>query len=130
MSKHKVGDVVEIVSNACGHHFKIGERVEILDVAVSYIGKSTIRKDQVWYFDDGDCKAPTTLKPTSHCSIIKSHMREHGSISMLEAFGVYRIFNLKGRIADLRAAGEEIHTQMCTDNTGKKYAKYSFKEAA
>ena len=59
---------------------------------------------------------------------ILKHMREHGSITMLEAFGVYRIFNLKGRIADLRCKGMAIETTMKRDDTGKSYASYSLAE--
>lgn len=65
----------------------------------------------------------------SHKKIIMDHIRDHGSISFLEAFGVYRIFNLKGRIADLRADGVAITTTMKKDETGKTYADYSFTEA-
>lgn len=59
--------------------------------------------------------------------IIIEHMRKHGHISMLEALGVHRIFNLQGRIADLRIKhGKDfIVTEMKTDDTGKKYASYS-----
>ena len=67
----------------------------------------------------------TNPKKRSHVQIIMDHMRDKGSISFLEAFGVYRIFNLKGRIADLRGRGEVIYTTMKTDETGKKYAEYS-----
>lgn len=56
------------------------------------------------------------------------HMKEHGSISFLEAFGVHRIFNLKGRIADLRGKGYKINTTMKIDDTGKRYAEYSLAE--
>lgn len=63
-------------------------------------------------------------------SILK-HMLERDHITMLEAFGVYRCFNLKGRIADLRIKhGKDfIHTEMCADDTGKKYARYSINPA-
>jgi len=55
---------------------------------------------------------------------ILTHLREYGHITALQAIGVYRIFNLKGRIFDLRAAGYPIETDMVTDATGKRYARY------
>jgi Helix-turn-helix domain len=63
-------------------------------------------------------------------TIILEHMRDKGSISVLEAIGVYRIFNLTGRIADMRikhrkGQGPAIHTEMKSDSTGKTYASYS-----
>jgi hypothetical protein len=55
---------------------------------------------------------------------ILNHLREYGHITALQAIGVYRIFNLKGRVYDLRAAGWNVQTDMVSDATGKRYARY------
>jgi hypothetical protein len=56
--------------------------------------------------------------------ILLDHLRSGRSITQLEAIGLYRVFNLKGRINDLRKDGHEIVTDMTTDTTGKRYARY------
>lgn len=61
----------------------------------------------------------------SHEQLIINHLKRHDHITMLEALGVYRIFNLRGRISDLRKKGYKIHTEMKRDATGKTYAAYS-----
>lgn len=52
------------------------------------------------------------------------HLERHGSISPLEAFGVYRITRLAARIKEIRNAGFKVVTNMKTDPTGTKYAEY------
>lgn len=52
------------------------------------------------------------------------HLERHGSISPLEAFGVYRITRLAARIKEIRNAGFKVETNMKTDPTGTKYAEY------
>lgn len=56
---------------------------------------------------------------------VLAHMEQHGSISPLEAFGVYRITRLAARINEIRDAGVEITTTMKRDATGTRYASYS-----
>lgn len=60
----------------------------------------------------------------SQTDILLTHLRTKGSITQLEAIGVHRIFNLKGRINDLRKRGHDIVTEMKLDTTGKRYAEY------
>lgn len=55
---------------------------------------------------------------------LMDHMINGDHITPLEAMGVYRIFNCKGRIADLRTMGVPVETKMKVDATGKKYASY------
>ena len=62
--------------------------------------------------------------------LILKHLRTGANLTILEALGVYRIFNLKARINELRKAGYDIRTEMRVDHTGKQYASYSLKEAA
>lgn len=59
--------------------------------------------------------------------LLLRHMALHGHITQLEAISLYRIFNIKGRINDLRNQGWPIQTDMRTDATGKRYARYSLK---
>lgn len=66
----------------------------------------------------------------SQCDTILKHIGEKGRITQLEAIGVHRIFNLKGRINDLRKRGYRIRTNMKTDPTGKAYAEYVLVDAA
>lgn len=61
----------------------------------------------------------------SHEELILNHLSKNNHITMLEALGVYRIFNLRGRISDLRKKGYKIETEMKKDATGKSYAAYS-----
>lgn len=55
---------------------------------------------------------------------ILTHLRAGRDLTILEAIGVYRIFNLKARINELRKGGHSIVTEMRTDATGKRYASY------
>lgn len=64
-------------------------------------------------------------KGKSHLEIIVDHLKKHKTLTNLEAIGVYRIFNIRGRISDLRKAGHNIITTMKKDATGKSYASYS-----
>lgn len=61
----------------------------------------------------------------SQKTILLRHLSRGLSITQLEAIGLYRVFNLKGRINDLRNDGYPIITGMMTDVTGKTYARYT-----
>ena len=61
----------------------------------------------------------------SQKEMIMSHLREKGSITSLEAIGVYRIYRLQARIDELRDQGYAIKTEMHKDSTGKRYARYN-----
>ena len=56
--------------------------------------------------------------------MILSHLKRRGSISALEGLHLYRINRLAARIEELRRAGHSIFTDMRTDVTGKRYARY------
>lgn len=60
---------------------------------------------------------------------VLSHLERRGSISPLEAFGVYRITRLAARIKEIRNAGFKVETIMKTDPTGTKYAEYRLSHA-
>ena len=54
---------------------------------------------------------------------VAAHLEKYGSITSIEAFGLYRITRLASCIHDLRKAGVEIETELVYE--GKKhYAKY------
>lgn len=56
------------------------------------------------------------------------HMALEEHITNLQAIAVYRIYNIKGRINELRNDGWPIETTFHTDRTGKKYARYALPE--
>ena len=60
----------------------------------------------------------------SQHQMILHHLRTKGSISALEALSLYRCNRLAARINDLRKSGLDIETDMKTDLTGKRYARY------
>ena len=53
------------------------------------------------------------------------HLKKGNHITALEAIGLFRVFNLKGRINELRNDGHDISTEMVADGTGKRYARYT-----
>lgn len=60
----------------------------------------------------------------SQCSKILSHMQEHGSITPLEAFSLYKSLACHSRIAELRDRGYQIATEMVETPTGKVVGRY------
>lgn len=56
--------------------------------------------------------------------MILNHMREHKSITALEALNEYRCFRLAARINDLRKLGHNIITEMVETEYGKRVAEY------
>lgn len=56
---------------------------------------------------------------------IKKHLRSKGSITRLEALGLYGCMDITTVIRDLRKAGMKIKTHMKADNNGKRYARYT-----
>lgn len=57
------------------------------------------------------------------------HMVENDHITAMQAIGLYRVGNIKGRISELRDPRRpwswDVITVMMEDPTGKKYARYS-----
>lgn len=56
------------------------------------------------------------------------HLATEPHITQLQAIAVYRVYNLKGRINELRNDGWDIETTYHVDGTGKRYARYSLAE--
>ena len=59
--------------------------------------------------------------------MILHHMKMHGSITTMEAFQMYGVTRLSGRIWELRKNHNIIGTPETT-STGKKIVRYSLKE--
>lgn len=57
------------------------------------------------------------------------HLATEPHITQLQAIAVHRIYNIKGRICDLRDDGWDVCTEYHTDRTGKRYARYSLPES-
>lgn len=63
----------------------------------------------------------------NQCSMILEHLREHGSITPLEALNQYGIMRLASRINDLKKHGADIRKEniyYLRDGAKKHYAKY------
>ena len=55
---------------------------------------------------------------------VLNHIKTHGEITSLEAFELYRITRLSGRIHDLRREGHNITTEKRKAKNGAMYAAY------
>ena len=58
-------------------------------------------------------------------SVIIRHLREHGTITTLEAMTEHGIMRLGARISELRGK-YDILTRLCQTSSGKRFARYSF----
>ena len=59
----------------------------------------------------------------THEAQLLRHLREHNSITPMEALEEFGCYRLAARIYDLRVAGHPIHTVMITHD-GSRYARY------
>ena len=55
---------------------------------------------------------------------IYKHLKAHGSLTQLEALGVYGIYRLAARVCEMRRKGVPIDSVNKTDANGKVYAQY------
>jgi len=55
-----------------------------------------------------------------------THLKNHGTISNVEAQAMFKMRALPRRIADLRELGYEIKREIRKDSTGQRYARYTF----
>lgn len=53
------------------------------------------------------------------------HLQSGQTITPIEALELFRCFRLAARIADLKALGHNILTEMVESPEGKRYARYS-----
>jgi hypothetical protein len=56
-------------------------------------------------------------------------MKNHGSITGLQAVKLYGCMRLAARVYDLKMKGHEIHSQRWKTRTGKTVARYWLKES-
>lgn len=63
----------------------------------------------------------------TQCEMILHHMKTHGSITTMEAFTLYGVTRLSGRIWELRKNHNIIGTPDTT-KSGKKIVRYSLQE--
>ena len=69
---------------------------------------------------------PNEESCSSQKARILEHMRMGHSITPLEALNSFGCLRLGARIADIKAEGYLVHTEMIKDpRTGKRYAQYS-----
>lgn len=69
------------------------------------------------------------LRLGPQCRKILAHMKERGTITNMESFGVYHVSRLSDVIMKLRHAGYNIITTMKEDGVGGKYASYKLVQA-
>ena len=62
---------------------------------------------------------------TPQVKTILTHLQKHGSLSQAEAGLIYKIRALPRRIADLKAEGFTIKSELKQDATGQRYARYT-----
>lgn len=62
----------------------------------------------------------------TQCEVVLEHLREHGTITALEAMEQYGIMRLASRISDLREGGCVIDSRKVTRN-GKTFAEYTYR---
>ena len=66
------------------------------------------------------------VQSATQCKMILGYMKEHGSITALDAFKEPILcMRLPSRIWDLKQAGHKIKKVMITVPSGKRVAKYS-----
>lgn len=63
--------------------------------------------------------APQTRK-------VFEHIVKVGSITGLEAAGLYRVRSLTKRISEIRKQGHPIQSEFKRDRTGQRYVKYHY----
>lgn len=56
------------------------------------------------------------------------HLKRRGTISSLEAHGVYRIRSISSRICELKKFGYKIEREERRDPAGQRYVRYHLKE--
>lgn len=61
----------------------------------------------------------------SQRTAVLKHLRDHGSLSSVEAEAVYKIRRLASRIDELRQDGHPIASVCRKDAVGQRYVKYA-----
>jgi len=58
---------------------------------------------------------------------VLNHMKQHGSITSLQALKLYGCFRLAARVYELRGKGHNVQTQKWKTRSGKWVARYWLK---
>jgi hypothetical protein len=61
---------------------------------------------------------------------ILGHLKTVGTLTSLEAAGLYRCRQLPARVWDLKRDGHSIRTELKEDHTGQRYARYHYEGEA
>lgn len=65
-----------------------------------------------------------TIRTTPQLRTIAKHLKNHGTITNVEAHAVYGIRSVSSRIAELRKLGLSIAKDQRKDATGQRYTRY------
>jgi hypothetical protein len=63
------------------------------------------------------------MTPQAHT--VLTHLRNHGSLTPVEAATVYRIRHLPSKVFELKTAGYQVRTTLKNDAMGQRYARYT-----
>jgi hypothetical protein len=66
--------------------------------------------------------------PKTQTAKVLAHLFTRGSLTNVEAQAIYRIRQLPARIFDLKRKGHKIVTDIRSDPTGQRYARYSLED--
>lgn len=70
--------------------------------------------------------AAKTLMGSSQTTLLLDHLKAKGSITSLEAAGMFRIRSLSRRINDLEEKDHRIAREQRVDTTGQRYVRYIY----
>ena len=68
-----------------------------------------------------------TVNKLPMAQMILRHLEDKGSITSVEAQALYRCRSLSRRITDIKQWGFPISSELKTDATGQRYARYYLK---
>ena len=73
---------------------------------------------------------PNNIRLAGQNRTILNHLRKHGSITPLQAIGLYGVYRLAAVIYRLRAKGVDVTTADKRDPNGHPYAEYRLSRKA
>lgn len=59
---------------------------------------------------------------------VRRHLRDHGTLTSVEASEVYKIRRLASRVHELRAEGLKVRSVRRKDATGQRYIRYKLED--
>ncbi len=157
MTKFNKGDIVRVISHPSNSYTAlVGMVFEVLhgggNVAIDATGLYEATKGEYgwpdnnggygWYISNEGLELVIPAKPekavkrtvpvdkkalSPQCKKLLDLLQAKGSVTAMEAAGVYRIRSLSRRITDLKQAGYKIVRDLSKDTTGQRYARYYIK---